>query len=283
MFRRRPLRKLLFTVRRHRQPLPALPDEVVELIVSFCTRFSLYNSCLASRTLNRLAVPFLYEDPFGLDRPDVTSDTRYNFLAHYQIPRRLAKLCRTIVENPDLAQLVRVFRGVYWRDLSMGSADWEVVLSKLQNITTVSFRAPDTDAFVPPQPPSRIQRVYVDTIAISDWFSRWLTSQGRMQILDLKDASIVYEIPAITLLNLRRLCASHELASFILPHSGRSLAEFKGTAPQTCFAWLLERLREHSPSVRSIAIKVDCSLHFTQTDEEVRASSVMYCRTFFSN
>ncbi|KAG8884463.1 hypothetical protein FRB97_004237 [Tulasnella sp. 331] len=281
MFRRRPFRRLLLSVHRHQRPLPTLPDDIFELIFSLCTRLALYNCCLANRTLNRLAVAYLYDDPFGLDRPGSTADVRYDFFAHYQIPRRLSKLCSTILQNPDLARLVRVFRGIYWRDQGISSAKWEAVLSKLQNITTVSLRAPDTNAFVPRQPSSRIRTVYVDKYLIEAWFSRWLSSQRRIQALDLNDAYICHDdVIPIAGTNLQRLWASYQLASLILPCSPPSITYFKGLTPQATFGALFELLRHHARSVRTVAVEVDCTRPSAQADVKISHEALVLSHVY---
>ncbi|KAG8991379.1 hypothetical protein FRB94_012550 [Tulasnella sp. JGI-2019a] len=89
---------------------PMLPNEVLDLIIRHCSRSSLLNCCRISRTLHSIAVTYLYEDPFALDRADYPRyiPVRGNLL------RRISSLLKTLEDKNHLAKLVRVFRIHFW-------------------------------------------------------------------------------------------------------------------------------------------------------------------------
>ncbi|KAG8853522.1 hypothetical protein FRB96_008124 [Tulasnella sp. 330] len=236
-------------------PTPALPNEVLDLILKHCTRSTLYNCCLLDRNLYRLSVSYLYNDPFGRDQAD--HDFAKLLRTHTMIYRN-AQLCQTISKNLDLADLVRTFRGFPQWDNGMGV---DLVLPHLRNLHTADLRGMDVEPFISTCPSKELRRLRVgEKMFIDrDRFARWLQGQADIQSLHFRDLFMYFESPSITLPNLRILHASYAIAKSILPYSSRML-EFSSSIPEDSVSSLLDLLRNHCPLISSIVIDVHSHL-----------------------
>lgn len=93
---------IVFSARNDRKLMrPTAPIEVLERIFRHCSQSILHNLCLVSRSVYRISVAHLYENPFAFHQAENSSCELHN---HQQ---KGPSLCKTIAETPDLASLVR--------------------------------------------------------------------------------------------------------------------------------------------------------------------------------
>ncbi|KAG9005581.1 hypothetical protein FRB94_001440 [Tulasnella sp. JGI-2019a] len=119
-----------------RAPARMLPNEVLDLILRYCSRASLSNCCRVDRNLYSIAVTYLYEDPFALDRVDYPNEV----CSAPELRKRKRNLLRTLEGSNHLAKLVRVFRSLFW---AFTLVDYEMtmrVLPHLKNLATFALR-----------------------------------------------------------------------------------------------------------------------------------------------
>ncbi|KAG9000175.1 hypothetical protein FRB93_012850 [Tulasnella sp. JGI-2019a] len=115
---------------------PTIPNEVLDLILRHCSRFSLANCCHINRRFYSIAVMHLYEDPFAVDRFDYLG---YGGSFH----TRLTGLLETLENNNHLAKLVRVFRNRFWSQEYMWRRAITRVLPHLKHLIALDFYARD--------------------------------------------------------------------------------------------------------------------------------------------
>ncbi|KAG9000166.1 hypothetical protein FRB93_012841 [Tulasnella sp. JGI-2019a] len=115
---------------------PAIPNEVLDLIVRHCSRFSLFNCCHVNRRFYSIAVIHLYEDPFAVDRFDYLGNENEK-----DFQGRMASLLKTLEDNNHLGGLVRVFRNRFWNRVHVFCSDITRILPHLKPLAMLDFDA----------------------------------------------------------------------------------------------------------------------------------------------
>lgn len=222
---------------------PALPDDILELIVQTCSRFTLWRCCLVNQALYRLAVIHLYRDPFTLDKVDYTSPFDNTRAQH-----RSRRLSETLLADSSLVRLIRFFSDYFW-GLPVETRFMDAIGPYLTGITHVEFHH---DESVLACPFKELQVASLISVTFGKALKRWVEDQISLKKLRVRNESVCDEEAYIIIPTLTTLSASFQVAMMIVRYS--PLLELECIVPVTDISELFKLLRAHSPNLQTINI-----------------------------
>ncbi|KAG9006326.1 hypothetical protein FRB93_008815 [Tulasnella sp. JGI-2019a] len=208
------------------KPLHTLPNEVLNIIVGHCTRLDLFACCLVSMGMYEISIAYIYNDPFvewpvyyGPDSDGRLQEALRSGFAEGR--RKSSKLCRTLLENPEISRLVRKYHTQIWNNHVLKKEVARKIIPCLINLTEASPSFPKDAPFISTCP-LQLQAVNFR----SCWhnssspaaFWRWLEGQITLRRLHL-DPSILPDLSPSALPRLDYLGASLTAARVILPNT----------------------------------------------------------------
>ncbi|KAG8989912.1 hypothetical protein FRB94_013887 [Tulasnella sp. JGI-2019a] len=182
------------------KPPPTLPNDVLCLIFDHCTKQDLFACSLVNRAMYGASIAYIYNDPFhewpvyyGCD-PD-TQLKIYAKLDMHAGRRKSYKLCRTLLENPAIAQLVRKYHTKVWDHHLLGNMTQKVIPC-LVNLTEADLTFPDNHFLST----CTLQLQGVSVLGRNDSLSaatfwRWLEGQRDLRRLRVASGFLPYLSP----------------------------------------------------------------------------------------
>ncbi|KAG9037992.1 hypothetical protein FRB95_003385 [Tulasnella sp. JGI-2019a] len=224
------------------KPPPPLPNEVLCLIFNHCAKPDLFACCLANKAMYGASIGYIYNDPFHewpvyYGRDSDTQLKTYASLTMHEGRRKSYKLCRTLLENPAISQLVRKYHIRIWNHHVLGNMAQRVIPC-LVNLTEPDPTFQD-NSFIST---CTLQLQGVSVLGRNDSlraaaFWRWLERQRDLRRLRVVP-ELLPDLSPFALPRLDWLCASPPAARVVLPNAViRTFTE----KPNTTFEWLMGR------------------------------------------
>ncbi|KAG8855396.1 hypothetical protein FRB96_007052 [Tulasnella sp. 330] len=166
--------------------------------------------------------------------------------------QRSPKLSKTLVENKNLARLVRSFSDLFWNTLTEENYTIPVV-PHLTNVTHVKVHGPSS---VSDCPSMEVQLATFNQLTIGPAFKHWIEGQQSLKELRVVSAWFKERVDHIVIPTLQFLSAPFHVASIILPHS--PVLELECRVYLDDIQALFDLLRNHSPNILALKMNVHC-------------------------
>ncbi|KAG8882453.1 hypothetical protein FRB98_003696 [Tulasnella sp. 332] len=212
---------------------------------------------LALQNVYRIAVAYLYSDPFTLDDVDIGTllENEWGAVDYpLEFRYRSDQLRDIIVSNPDLAKLVKTFRVTFWRH----PINTELIVPRLTHIITANLETRPYP-FLTLCPSTKLQNLYVEECKLPQTFAHWLAGQRDIRVLELKGVHFEPDCcPSVYLPKLEALSSPPETAKSILSQS--PVLQYQTRITLRSLPKVFDLLHDHAPKITEIKIDLTTGL-----------------------
>ncbi|KAG9000051.1 hypothetical protein FRB94_005680 [Tulasnella sp. JGI-2019a] len=203
-----------------------LPNEILYLIIENCARLDLFACCFVNKAMYVVSVAYIYRDPFAyrpvrIERVDLRSNSEEYTDDVNDGPLNSAKLCRTILETPRIAQLVRKYHTVIWNSHVLEQEMARKVIPCLTSLAEAELSFPDDTLFIS-LCQLQLQHVMLHrgppNVGGAEAFWYWLEEQRDIRQLCMS-SEILPRLSPFALPRLEWLEASPQAARVVLPNT----------------------------------------------------------------